>query len=69
MVNIPQEIGFMDKITFDDNVSAKKVAKVFAGKSWQSCLKVLKLVNYILLLILNKSNTNILLELRSFRAQ
>lgn len=69
MVNIPQEIGFMDKITFDDNVSAKKVAKVFAGKGWQSCLKVLKLVNYILLLILNKSNTNILLELRSFRAQ
>lgn len=69
MVNIPQEIGFMDKITFDDNASAKKVAKVFAGKGWQSCLKVLKLVNYILLLILNKSNTNILLELRSFRAQ
>ena len=41
----------LDKITFDDNASAKKVAKVFAGKGWQSCLKALKLVNYILLLI------------------
>ena len=41
----------LDKITFDDNAGAKKVAKVFAGKGWQSCLKVLKLVNYILLLI------------------
>ena len=49
MVNIPKEIGFIDKITFNDNASAKKFAKVFAGKG--SCLKVLKLVNYILLLI------------------
>ena len=38
MVNIPKEIGFIDKITFNDNASAKKFAKVFAGKG--SCLKV-----------------------------